>query len=192
MSSYNTGMGKLPKEFKKLGKIENDFKRRLYFAGILTKYLGEKKIRPVVVGGHAVEFYTLGSYTTGDIDIVSEGQGDIEKLLRAWGFKKVDRLWIDPQNGIEIDIVSSSLKNGDYSKISEITVDDMKVYIIGIEDLIIDRLNAFVWWKSEEDGKWAKQLMALHEKEIDKKYLLQRAKKEGVAEALEKMKDEKI
>ena len=88
--------------------------------------------------------------------------------------------------------MSSSLKNGDYSKISEITVDDMKVYIIGIEDLIIDRLNAFVWWKSEEDGKWAKQLMALHEKEIDKKYLLQRAKKEGVAEALEKIKDEKI
>jgi len=185
-------MGKLPKEFNKLGKIENDFKRRLYFAGILTKYLAEKKIRPVVVGGHAVEFYTLGSYTTGDIDIVSEGQREIENLLFAWGFKKVDRLWIETQNGIEIDIVSSSLKSGDYSKISEITVDDMKVYIIGIEDLIIDRLNAFVWWKSEEDGKWAEQLMALHGKEIDKKYLLERANKEGVSEALEKMQDEKI
>ena len=32
-------MQKLPKEFEKLGGIENDFKRRLYFTGILTKYL---------------------------------------------------------------------------------------------------------------------------------------------------------
>lgn len=185
-------MGKLPKEFKKLSEIENDFKRRLYFTGILTKYLGEKKIRPVVVGGHAVEFYTLGSYTTGDIDIVSEGQKEIENLLRLWGFKKVDRLWISIQNNIEIDIVSSTLKSDDCSKISEITVDNLKVYIIGIEDLIVDRLNAFVWWKSEEDGKWAKQLIKLHKKDIDEKYLSQRAKKEGVTEILEKMTDEKI
>jgi len=185
-------MGKLPKEFEKLSLIENDFKRRLYFAGILTKYLGEKKIRPVVVGGHAVEFYTLGSYTTGDIDIVSEGQREIEDLLISWGFQKIDRLWIDAKHDIEIDVVSSSLKNGDYSRISEITVDDLKIYIIGIEDLIIDRLNAFVWWKSEEDGKWAKQLLKLHRKDIDEKYLSDRAKREGVEEILEKMTDEKI
>ncbi len=185
-------MQQSPKEFEKLGGIENDFKRRLYFAGILTKYLKEKNIKPVVVGGHAVEFYTLGSYTTGDIDIVSEGQAEIENLLKSWGFQKIDRLWIDAQYDIEIDVVSSSLKNGDYSRISEITVDDLKVYIIGIEDLIVDRLNALVWWKSEEDGKWAKQMLKLHQEEIDAKYLSRRAEKEGVAEALEKMKDEEI
>ncbi|MCM8821052.1 MAG: UbiD family decarboxylase, partial [Candidatus Omnitrophica bacterium] len=73
-------MTKLPKEFKRLSEIDNNFKQRLYFVGILTKYLKVKKIRPIVVGGHAVEFYTLGSYTTGDIDIVSEGQAEIESI----------------------------------------------------------------------------------------------------------------
>jgi len=185
-------MGKVPKEFKRLGTIENDFKRRLYFVGILTRYLIKKKIRPIVVGGHAVEFYTLGAYTTADIDIVSEGQEEIEGLLRLWRFSKIGRLWVNAKYDIEIDIVSSSLKNDDYSKISEVTIDDLKVYIIGIEDLIIDRLNAFVWWKSEEDGKWAKQLLKLHGKDIDETYLLERAKKEGVVEILEKIRDEEI
>ncbi|MCM8762656.1 MAG: hypothetical protein NC929_05005, partial [Candidatus Omnitrophica bacterium] len=182
----------LPKEFKKLNKIENDFKKRLYFVGILTKYLKEKKIRPIIVGGHAVEFYTLGSYTTGDIDIVSEGQVEIESILKSWGFKKVDRLWVNIKNNITVDIVGSVLKGDDYSKISEITIEDMKVYIIGIEDLIIDRLNAFVWWKSEEDGRWAKQLLELHRKGINKRYLSERAKKEGIYKTLKKIQNEKI
>ncbi|MCK9265470.1 DUF6036 family nucleotidyltransferase [bacterium] len=184
-------MNNLPKELKKLDTIENDFKRRLYFTGILTKYLPDD-IKPIIVGGHAVEFYTLGSYATGDIDIVTDGQTEIENLLKLWNFQKIGRLWICQQNNIEIDIVSSKLKNGDYSKISEIIVDNLKVYIIGIEDLIIDRLNASVWWKSEEDGKWAKQLLKLHKKEIDWKYLSQRAKKEEVTQELEKIKNEKI
>lgn len=120
---------KQPAEFKRLSKIENDFKRRLYFVGILTKYLNKKGIRPIVVGGHAVEFYTLGSYTTADIDIVSEGQREIENLLRDWAFKKVGRLWVNVEYDIEVDIVSSSLKQGDYSKISEVTVEELKVLV---------------------------------------------------------------
>jgi len=174
---------KLPVEFKKLAEIENDFKRRLYFT-VLTKYLNKKKLRPVVVGGHAVEFYTLGSYTTADIDIVSEGQREIENLLKSWGFKKIDRLWVNLKYDIEVDIVSSTLKGNDYSRVSEVTVEDLKVYIIGIEDLIIDRLNAFVWWKSDEDSKWAEQLIKLHRKDIDKRYLIRKAKEARVADVL--------
>jgi len=54
--------------------------------------------------------------------------------------------------------------------------------------LIIDRLNAFVWRKLDEDGKWAWQLLKLHKKDIDKKYLMQRAKEEGVEKILKRMK----
>jgi hypothetical protein len=110
-------MKKLPVEFKRLSQIENDFKRRLYFAGVLTKYLSKKKIRPVVVGGHAVEFYTLGSYTTGDID----------------------------------------------------------------------RLNAYVWWKSESDGEWAERILKIKFPEIDMGYLRKMAKREKIEKVLEEI-----
>jgi len=185
-------MKKLPPEFKKLEKIENPFKKRLYFVGILTKYLEKEEIKPIVVGGHAVEFYTLGSYTTGDIDLVCEASEEIEKLLKNWGFEKVCRIWVSKELDIEVDIVSSSLKNCDISKISEVEIDGLKVYIIGIEDLIIDRLNAYVWWESEEDGKWAEQIAKLHWEDIDKKYIEKRAREEKILKAWEKIKNEKI
>jgi len=189
---YYKTIRKLPEEFQKLPQIENDFKRRLYFVGILTKYLLLEGIRPVVVGGHAVEFYTLGAYTTGDLDIVCPEQEEIEHLLPAWGFQKVGRLWVNVEYDIELDIVSSSLKEAVSSRISEISVADLKVFLIGVEDLIIDRLNAAVFWKSEEDARWAEQFWKLHQQEIDQDYLIERAKEEGVVEILEKIKNEKI
>ena len=185
-------MEKLPEEFKKLKKLENPFKKRLYFAGILTKYLKGKKIKPIVVGGHAVEFYTLGSYTTGDIDLVSEGYEEIKGLLENWGFKKIGRIWILPKMDIEVDVVASTLESGDFSRVSEVDIEGLNVYLIGIEDLIIDRLNAFVWWKSEEDGRWARQIAKLHWKDIDKEYIEKRAKEEEILEVWERIKNEKV
>jgi hypothetical protein len=68
--------------------------------------------------------------------------------------------------------------------VTEVEIEGMSLYIIGVEDLIIDRLNAFVHWKSDRDGEWAKQLMALHEDEIHWEYLRERARTEGVLDAL--------
>lgn len=181
-----------PKEFQTLEKIENPFKKRLYFVGILTKYLSYENIKPIVVGGHAVEFYTLGSYTTGDIDIISEGYEKIEQILKKWGFTKEGRLWILPEKDIEIDIVSSYPRGDDLSKISEVDIEKLKVYIIGIEDLIIDRLNAFVWWESKEDIQWVKLILKLHIKEIDKKYIEKRTKEEKTFDVWKKIENEKI
>ena len=184
-------MEKLPKEFSHLEEIGSPFKKRLYFAGILTKYLEKKKIKPIVVGGNAVEFYTLGSYATEDLDIVAEGYEEMKTLLEEWGFEKIGRLWVNLKLGIEVDIVSDSLA-GDYTRISEVEVEKTKVYIIGIEDIIIDRLNAWVWWNSEEDGKWAQQILKLHKREIDEKYLEKRAREEGTLKELRRLESEEI
>ena len=58
------------------------------------------------------------------------------------------------------------------------------VYIIGVEDLIIDRLDAYVHWDSTDDGNWAQELLALYQQDIDWTYLKTRAQAEGVIEAL--------
>ena len=36
--------------------------------------------------------------------------------------------------------------------------------VLGVEDLLIDRLRAFVHWRSDEDGRWAGRLVALYSK----------------------------
>ena len=56
----------------------------------------------------------------------------------------------------------------------------MSATVIGIEDLLIDRLRAWVRWSSAEDGRWARRLAALHADRIDWSYL--REKTDAIAE----------
>jgi len=183
-------MAKLPPEFKKLEKIENPFKKRLYFVGILTKYLIKEGIKPIVVGGHAVEFYTMGYYSTSDIDIVSTGYEKIGNLLEKWGFKKEGRHWYNEKLEIAIEIPSSKLDEEAYNNITEVEIDNLKVFIIGIEDLIVDRLNAYKWWKSLSDREWAKRLLKLKDIKIDFNYIEKKCKREEILDVFEEIKEE--
>jgi len=75
--------------------------------------------------------------------------------------------------------------------VSKIRVEGLEVYVIGIEDLIVDRLNSYVWWKYARDGEWVSQLIKIHSKRIDWKYLKKRCKEEGILSALNKLKGAK-
>ncbi len=174
---------------EKAKTISSPFKRKLYVVALLTEALKPYDIRPIVVGGAAVEFYTLGNYATLDVDLVSGGYERIDHILRGWGFTKRGRYWENVELDIAIEVPDSELA-GSYDKIIEVEIEGMSLYVIGVEDLIIDRLNAFVYWRSERDGEWAKQLMALHEGRIDWRYLEERARAEGVIEALNHLRRE--
>lgn len=164
--------------------------KRLLFMGLLTKELEPEKVRPIIVGGNALEFYTAGGYATGDIDVVAPSE-PIDKILRGWGFDKEGRHWVSDELGIVIEAPAFSLDNQEqYEKIYEIEIEGLRVYIIGIEDLIIDRLCAFVHWKSLDDKFWAKELIVLHMDELDWDYLKKRAKEEEVLNALLELKKE--
>lgn len=76
-----------------------------------------------------------------------------------------------------------------YDMIYEVEIDGLFVYIIGIEDLIVDRLAAYVHWKSSDDKFWAKELIVLHLDEINWDYLEKRAKEEEVKTALIELKE---
>lgn len=180
----------LPSEFKKLKRIKEPFKRRLYFVGILTKYLKKDKIRPIIVGGNALEFYTMGFYSTNDIDIVSEGYEKIGKLLESWGFKKEGRHWYSEEFEIAIEIPSSFLEEESKKYIIEVEMENLKVYIIGIEDLIVDRLNAYKWWNSISDKEWAKRLIKVKKNEIDFDYLKKRCKNTETMDVLNEINKE--
>jgi len=133
------------------------------------------------------ECQTLGSYSTEDIDIVVTNFGIVENLLKDLDFEKINRIWYREDIDISIDPVGSELA-GDSQRVSRVTIKGKTVQIIGLEDVIVDRLNAFIHWKSEQDGLWAQEMVAIHQEDIDWKYLEQRCKKEQVTSALEKIK----
>ena len=185
----NVDKKSIKRELLNLKRIGNRWERRLFFAAIISEFLQKKhQVDLVVVGGNAVEFYTLGSYSTEDIDIVVTNFGIVENLLQYLDFEKINRIWYREDIDISIDPVGSELA-GDPKRVSRVSIKDKTVQVIGLEDIIVDRLNALIHWKSEQDGLWAQEIVAIHQEDIDWKYLEQRCKKEQVTSALEEIKE---
>lgn len=180
------------KKFLNLERVKDTkdpLTKRLLFMALLTEALKPQGHKPVVVGGNAVEFYTAGGYATADIDVVVPSE-PVDAVLKKWGFKKEGRFWLSEELDIIIEAPLSFLDPEQLKRVCEVEIDSFKVYVLGLEDLIVDRLNAYVHWSPLDDGRWAKELIALHLKEIDWAYLKKRAKEEDIEEALLKFKKE--
>ncbi|MGB8215945.1 MAG: DUF6036 family nucleotidyltransferase [Candidatus Methanoperedens sp.] len=166
-------------ELEKISSIENLVDRKLYFMGLLTQEAEKRKVRPIVVGGSAVDIYTEGIYPSHDIDLVSNRKIIGEILENVFNFKQSGRHWINEQIGLAVEVPGSSLA-GDKDKITVARIENLKVYIIGLEDLIIDRLNACVHWKSETDCDQARYIIRYYRDRLDFGYLEKKAKDEGI------------
>lgn len=114
---------------------------------------------PILVGGAAVEFYTHGAYTTRDIDMVAPGGPKLIEVMNRLGFNRAGKDFIHKKLRIYIEFPSSHLDRGE--KATVIEIDGVLLEIISIEDLIVDRLCAYKFWKSGIDGVNAMILMEL-------------------------------
>ena len=169
-------------------KIEDPLRRRLYVCALVTEALPHSDGLPyVVVGGNALEFYTLGDYTTADVDLVSARRSEIGNILESWGFNRMGRHWYHADLDVAIEVPDDVLA-GSEEKITQVEIEDLTVHIIGVEDLIIDRVNAYVHWRSIDDGDWAKELMVLYKDEIDWDYLATAAQTEKILDVLNTLK----
>ena len=127
-----------------------------------------------------MEFYTQGAYTTADIDMVADGGKDLIEIMRRLGFEKIGKDYIDRKNGVYVEFPGSSLKASE--KTRPVQVGSRSFRIISMEDLIVDRLNAFKFWRSLVDGANALMLLELGDSDEDR--LKKRASEEHVLDAL--------
>ncbi|MCZ7393013.1 MAG: DUF6036 family nucleotidyltransferase [Candidatus Methanoperedens sp.] len=154
--------------------------------GLLTQEAEKRNVQPIVVGGSAVDFYTEGIYPSHDIDLVSNRKIIGEILENVFNFKPSGRHWINEQIGLSVEIPGNRLA-GDKDKVTVIRIENLNVYVIGIEDLIIDRLNACVHWKSETDCDQAMLMIRYYRDRLDFRYLEEKAEDEGILMALRKL-----
>jgi hypothetical protein len=178
------------KDLEVLLSMEDPVKKKAFFIALLSRETVRRGGRkPIVVGGQAVEIYTQGSYTTGDIDIKAPKE-ITEAILKEWGFVKVGRPWINKELDIYVDWLGSSLDEGEEAErrtaVIKIT-DQLDIRVLSIEDLIIDRLGAFKWWRDRDSLIWAKVLIRVKKSigGLDKDYLSERAKKADLFDILE-------
>lgn len=176
MSSKN-----LKNRLARASKEKNEALKQIKIAAVITEALSEIDIEPIMVGGAAVTFYTNGEYTTQDIDFVSPSGEDVEEMMKELGFSKLGKDFINKELNIYVEFPGNSL--GPTEEYSTIDISGTSVKIISIEDLIIDRLCAYKFWKSGIDGVNALRLIELGK--IDKERVRERAYQEDVLDALE-------
>jgi hypothetical protein len=173
----------LPPEFGNLQGIADPFERRLYFAAILAKYAAKRGGTFVIVGGHAVEYYTDGGYATQDADLLTPDKAPLAELLIEWGFKLEGRVYWHPDLAIVVDLIDGRV-SGDPARTVELDIEGLNVNMAPVEEVVIDRLSAGVHWHSDEDMQWARAVCRANRQDIDWEYLQQRAREAQVSEAL--------
>ena len=174
-----TSINNLKKELASAAKIKESWERAVAISAIIAETLRTIHQDPILVGGTAVEFYTQGAYSTADIDMITEGGPELVRLMSELGFKKYGKDFAHPHLKIYIEFPGHSL--GDSEKDKIIKIGKRYLRIISIEDLIVDRLAAFKFWKSAIDGVNALLLLELGEADLAR--VEQRTKEEEVDDA---------
>ncbi|MGM0500413.1 MAG: DUF6036 family nucleotidyltransferase [Bacillota bacterium] len=168
----------------------DDFSKKIKIIAVLTSALKENlNVTPVVVGGQAVEFYTGGGYATMDVDIICEASTKkIGEILENLGFYRENKYWILDSNKIDLAVETpSGPLAGANDKLTELEIGQHTAYFIGIEDIIIDRLNAYVHWNEKWQEEWILGMMVTNYEDIDWEYLKKRSSQEGVNDSLKRM-----
>lgn len=172
-----------------LAGVEAPLRRRLLFVGLLSEAAEALGWRPpVIVGGNAVEFYTFGEYATQDIDLAGSSE-PIVRIMSEWGFARQGRHWYDGELGLVLEVPGSTLNPEALDHVVAVNTDGVTAHVIGIEDLIVDRLAACVSWKDEESCRYARVLLEIAA-DLDDDYLSRRVREEQLADAFVTLENE--
>jgi hypothetical protein len=161
---------------EKIRLTESPLKRQLLMVALITNLLEQKgKGVPIVIGGCALAYYSREVYFTADIDLAYTDREALDAVLKDVGFKKQGRYWVNQELKIAIEVPASVLV-GEDSPVEVVEFENgLQCSIIGIEDLIIDRLCACKYWKSEIDCEMVELFMKRYRSDLDWSYLEKKA-----------------
>lgn len=142
-------------------------------AGVITDYVKvHYGIDLIIVGGLSVEIYTEGGYTTQDIDFVGPSHQEIMQALDELGFQRMGKDSFLEELKVFVEIPGSTLEDANESYVRKVpTKDGFTLSVIGIEDIIKDRLRAFIHWRELREREWAYTLIKQYMNKIDLQYI---------------------
>lgn len=160
----------------KIGATEAPLARQLLMTGLITRQLEARgKPAPILIGGLALSYYTREVYFTADIDLAYADRDALDAVLRELGFIKKGRYWVHAGLDIAVEVPASGLPEEEAPRETVELEGGLTCVVIGLEDLIIDRMNACTHWKSEVDCEMTELLIARYGEEIDWAYLEKKA-----------------
>ena len=144
--------------------------------------------RPILVGGAAAEFWSTSALTTGDFDLCTPWQDELETELLKFGFVKpqgVGQLlkgWVHPDLKLGFEVVANVPMDGNvdaaHIRLVQPMGESALFRVISVEDLIADRMGQFASGTARDRLDQARVLLALHP-DADFDYLERRIREES-------------
>src|SRR3990170_5879733 len=172
----------------KLSAAPDRTQYRLYFSALLAKAAAIPTDEFFVVGGSAIEIYTVGEYTSGDLDIVSSQNERLRTVLKSWNFQRDGRIWVNAELGLVVDLNRYPYA-GDIEKTTIVTTPYGSIRLSAIEDLLVKRLASAKFWKQKDDFDHAKLLTVEFWDRIDWAYLERFASEKEVSDLLARLRE---
>lgn len=159
-----------------IGREASPLKRQLLMAALITRLLEERgRSVPVVIGGAALSYYSREVYLTADLDLAYADREALGGVLGELGFRQEGRYWVSPGLDMAVEAPAAALP-GEEAPLERVEFGGgLYCRVLGVEDLIIDRLNACKHWKSRIDCEMAALLLERYGGELDWAYLRRRA-----------------
>ncbi|RYG15407.1 MAG: hypothetical protein EOO07_15480 [Chitinophagaceae bacterium] len=136
-------------------------------AAIIAEHLQKHDINVVLVGGLAVEIYTENLYLTKDIDMVNTNYKKPSTLHNAMGelgFIKQGRVYVNETTKITVEFPTGPLAVGN-KLITKTTIEKTakgNIPILHVDDVVKDRLSAFIHWRDNQSLVQAVGVMLKH------------------------------
>jgi len=184
---------KLQKLIDTATATKDKLERQIYVAAVISSAFEKKGIQTVLVGGAVVEYYTAGGYTTADIDMILPPleKQEIETVMKKLGFERFEdyRHWLHPHIPVPVEFPPGPLQVGHLliQEVNEIEVGKIKLKILKVEDILLDRLIMAQEWKDLQAQIQAEMLMYAHYTEIDWPYVHQKSSQLGIFKLFQKV-----
>ncbi len=146
--------------------------------------------RPILVGGAAAEFYSQSAISTGDFDLCTMRQTELEEEMQKVGFVRPSgagqmlKGWVHPDLKLGFEVVADTPMDGAFDPATLVLVENTgegSFVVISVEDLIADRMGQFASGSAPDRFDQALTLFRL-QLEFDRAYLDRRIREETVGD----------
>jgi hypothetical protein len=177
-------------EFVRVLRGEREHHRRLLILGaLLAKETGLGTEGMTIVGGSALEIYTQGDYVSGDADIVAESEKALTTALQAWEFRRDRMYWVHPEfKDLFVQFVGR-YNSGSQSLTRIVDTPYGSVRLGSIEDIVVKRLVGARHWDRSDMFAEAEVAVRRYGGEMDWSYVETQAKREGVLDLVQRIRE---
>lgn len=171
----------LEDKLREIGEVGDPLERALLALAVLEEESGS---RDVLVGTMATNCYVKG-YFSEDLDIVPlSGGEELRSVMAENGFEdRGQGYWYSEEADVLIQINTPPLSDSE-ERLNEVEVEapwgeKKRIEVVGVEDLLVDRINGCKFWKHQPYCEQALTLLGAYLDDLDTDYMEDRLRGEG-------------